>query len=430
VAFGAPVTITVSAQGFLYTLKVAESTLIYKFPDQVSMTGRAGYGNPGDLFRIDGQFGAIIDPKNKIFGATMSGDVYLHDVKIPISPAFAINNAGFDAFIPPPGVPIPVFPFTFIGNIRYHWGDAAPEVIPGLEDATGPFKAGIPQSQGTIRRAHAAGAMGFSVPAHAPAASLIVHGAGGAPGIALIAPGGQPVTLEGKYGPGQHAASLADAGANATYVGIQHPRPGRWTVAEASGNQVPITAVEYSIAESSPSVSARVTGSGLSRAVRYHVKTSANVEVTFAERAGRLLHVIGRARGRSGTIHFRPAFGPAGRRQLIAQITNTGLPLRDRTLGSFFVPRVPRPGHAAGLRVAAGRRAFTFTFRPPVHATRVLIRIVATDGRHLQRVVSPGTRGGSLPVIGFRDGIIVTVVGLAPDGARGPATTARARRKK
>lgn len=56
------------------------------------------------------------------------------------------------------------------------------------------------------------------------------------------------------------------------------------------------------------------------------------------------------------------------------------------------------------------------------------MRVVATDGRHLQRVVSARVKAGSLPVIGFRDGVTVTVIGLGPDGARGPAVSATARR--
>jgi hypothetical protein len=43
---------------------------------------------------------------------------------------------------------------------------------------------------------------------------------------------------------------------------------------------------------------------------------------------------------------------------------------------------------------------------------------VATDGRRLQQLLAPGTRRGSVPAIGFRDGITVTVIGLAADGTR------------
>jgi hypothetical protein len=79
--------------------------------------------------------------------------------------------------------------------------------------------------------------------------------------------------------------------------------------------------------------------------------------------------------------------------------------------------------------VQAGRQTFSFSFTPAPNAAHTLLRIVATDGRHLQRLLSPATRRGSVPVIGFRDGIAVTVTGLGADGSRGPAVKASARRK-
>jgi hypothetical protein len=197
-------------------------------------------------------------------------------------------------------------------------------------------------------------------------------------------------------------------------------------VQPAPGSQIPIAGLEYSIGQSAPKVRARLTGRGQKRTLHYHVTAASSVTVRFAEKTNRLLHVIGRAKRASGTIRFRPVSGPAGRRQLIAQITNNGLPLSTQTLGSFVAPRPSRPGRAKKLRVRAGRRAFSFSFRPPANAEHTLLRIVASDGRHLQRLVAPGTRSGSLPVLGFRDRITVTVIGVAPDGSRGPAVKASA----
>jgi hypothetical protein len=260
--------------------------------------------------------------------------------------------------------------------------------------------------------------------------SLTVHGGGGAPQVTLIAPGGQKITPAIASGAGGAlAVALPDSAGNATYIGIRRPHPGRWSVAAAAGSSVPVTGLEYSIGESPPQVSARVSGRGFARTLHYRARIPGNVTVTFAERTARLLHVIGRATGRSGTIRFKPAFGPAGSRRLIAQITNNGVPWRNRTLASFSVPK-PQVGRARGLQVRAGRRAFTFSYRPPGNATRVLIKISATDGRRLQRVLSPRAHGGSVPAVGFRDGVTITVLGVAPDGSHGPAVSARARRRR
>jgi hypothetical protein len=151
------------------------------------------------------------------------------------------------------------------------------------------------------------------------------------------------------------------------------------------------------------------------------------VTITRAEQTGRLLHRIGTAHGGSGTIAFRPAFGPGGKRQVVAEISDNGLPQDRQTLGSYTVPAPGKPGRAKHLRIRAGHSAFSYSFRPPAHAVRTLIRIDASDGRHLQRLVASGVKRGSVPVIGYGDAVTVTVRGVRFDGVDGPAVSASAR---
>ncbi len=436
VAFGNPVTITVGATGFLYKIQIAQATLTYKIPDQVTLTGSSGY----DLGMIEskGTLSAIIDPQSNTFGGQIRSDIIIHlsklglssllptnvldggDITIP-SEAIAVNNSGFGVYIPAPGFS------GFFGTIAYHWGDAVPEVYP-FQDVTSQFTAGIPQAAGDRHRARAAAVTSFRVPPHSPTASIAVAGAGGAPSVVLIAPSGHEITPATTVGGGATVVALGDRTAGMTYVGINHPAAGRWTVQQASGSQIAIADVKYSIGESPPAVHASLAGSGFRRTLRYRATIPANVTVTFAERAGHLFHVIGRARRGAGTIQFTPAFGPPGRRQLVALVANGGVPLTSSVVAAFVAPRPPRPGRAGHLRVRAGRGAFTFSFTPPPNAARTLLVIVGSDGRHLQRIVSRPTRGGSVPVIGFNDRVTVTVIGLGPDGTPGPGATASARR--
>ena len=156
----------------------------------------------------------------------------------------------------------------------------------------------------------------------------------------------------------------------------------------------------------------------------------AGAAIGLFEQGKGLLRRVGQVRARTGTLRFRPAPLPAGRRTLIARITGgDGLPVADRSLATYTVPKPPRPGRAKKLKVRAGRRAFSYSYRRPADATQVLVRIVATDGRHLQRLVKPSVRRGTVPVIGFRDGITVTVVGIGADGTRGRGVSAKARRR-
>jgi hypothetical protein len=69
-------------------------------------------------------------------------------------------------------------------------------------------------------------------------------------------------------------------------------------------------------------------------------------------------------------------------------------------------------------------------YRPLANAERVLITIVARDGRHLQRVVKSSARRGSVPVIGFNDAVTVTITGVGSDGRRGPSVKATAKRNQ
>ncbi len=436
-AFGDPVTFTVSATGYLYVMKIANATLTYKIPDQVTLTGTEDY----DLGMIEskGTLGAIIDPKDNVFGGLIRSDVIVHvsklglssvlpsnvldggDITIP-SQSIAINNTGFGVYIPPPGI------FGFFGTIAYHWGDPAPVPYP-FQDVTGRFTAGIPQAAADGRRANAAAGESFRVPAGAPTASLAVTGAGGAPAVVLLAPDGTTIAPATRTGHGASVVALGDAAGATTYIGLRDPAAGRWQVRQAAGSQITITGLRYSIGEPGPSIRGTVSGRGFRRTLRYRVRVPADVTVTFAEQAARLFHVIGRARGAAGTIRFTAALAPAGARRLVALIANGGAPHGSRVLATYTVPRPPTPGRVRRLRIRSNRRAFTISFTPAAGAVRTLVRITASDGRRLQIVLGPRARGLTVPVIGFSDRLTVTLTGIDAAGHRGASTRATAARK-
>jgi hypothetical protein len=268
------------------------------------------------------------------------------------------------------------------------------------------------------------------VPANATSAAIEVAGNGGAPAVVLTAPDGKQIVPATSFGSGATAVALGDGKAQLTHVGINHPAAGQWTVAQQAGTSIPITSVKYAIGGPPPSASATLTGSGNRRVLHYHAKLPPNVTISFAEQTGRLFHVIGKATGASGSIPFTPALGAAGRRSIVALIDNDGLPLSRKVVASYVAPGPPHPQRPRRVQVRTGARAFTVSFTPPAGAVRTLIRIVATDGRRLQQVVSLRTRRLSVPVIGFKDGITVTVAGLGADGHAGPSGIAGARRKQ
>ena len=437
-AFGDPVTITVTATGFAYQLQITNATLTYKIPDQVTLTGSSGY----DLGVVEskGTFSAIIDPKDNKFGGQISSDLIIHvsklglssvlpanvldagDITIP-SEKIAINNNGFGVYVPPgAATPIP-----FFGTITYRWGDPYPTPHPGSQDLS-EFTTAVPAADIAGRSAHAAAGMSFQIPARTSSAALEVSGAGGAPAVVLSAPNGAQIVPSTTFATGAAAFALGDATANLTHVGLVHPAAGRWTVQQATGSSIAITGVKYAIGEQAPTVTARLTGNTTTRTLHYQVKLPRNVTVEFAEQTRNLFHIIGNATKATGTIRFTPAFGPAGRRQIVALIDNGGLPSSTKVLASFLAARPARPGRARHLSVRAGARAFTVSFVAPANAMRTLVVIVASDGRHLQRLLPVRTHKLSVPVIGYRDGVTVTVIGIDAAGRRGPAVRASAKR--
>jgi hypothetical protein len=138
-------------------------------------------------------------------------------------------------------------------------------------------------------------------------------------------------------------------------------------------------------------------------------------------------HVIGSTAAAHGSIRFSPADGSAGARTIFAIVSENGVPRARLTVARYVAPGPLLPGRVRGLKVSRHRRRFAVTFGGAPNAARYLVRITASDGRHLLRLVGAHGRSFKLPVIGYNDRISVTVTGLSRLGRHGPAARARAR---
>ena len=435
-SFGDPVKLTVTATGFLYKIQIADAKLVYSLPGSVTLTGTSSY----DLGVVaeQGTLQAIVDPRSNTFGGRIKSDLVIHVSKLGLSSALpssvldsgditlpsediAINNKGFGVYIPlGSGVP-------FVGTITYNWGDPVPVVHPFV-DVTDAYADGLPSASAAGAHAHAAAVEAFEVPSGAPAVAVDVTGDGGAPDVVLTAPDGTQVTPATALSAGTSVVAFGDPAANTTHVGLKNPAAGRWTVAQVPGSAVAVTGLRYVVGEAPPKVSATVGGRGATRTLTYHVQAPKNVTVAFAEQTGKLFHRIGSAGGASGTLRFTPAIAAAGKRSIVALIDNGGLPHGRPVVASYVAPAPAAPTPAGRLRVTAGAKAFSVSFTAPRNALHTLVTIVATDGRHLQKVLPVRTHTLSIPVIGFKDGVRVSVAGIGATGRRGPAVAASARR--
>jgi hypothetical protein len=158
--------------------------------------------------------------------------------------------------------------------------------------------------------------------------------------------------------------------------------------------------------------------------LHYTIRQRPGQSVQFAEVGLGASQSLATTSAARGTLHFTPAIGPAGRRQILAIVLMGGVPTKRLVVASYKglgPPRAQRPPH---LRLARRGSELHLSWHAGAHTTRYEVVVVATDGRRLlfQRLVS--TR--SLAVSGFAaSGATAKVFGVGPDGNMGPPAIAR-----
>ena len=116
---------------------------------------------------------------------------------------------------------------------------------------------------------------------------------------------------------------------------------------------------------------------------------------------------------------------PSGRRAIIALVSVDGQP-RSRAVVTRYAAVGPfRPGRVHRLRIRRRGASFTVSFRGVRGAARYLVRLDASDGRHLQEVIPASRHLLRIRALGYFDHLRVTVTGLSPFGRSGPAARAR-----
>jgi hypothetical protein len=218
------------------------------------------------------------------------------------------------------------------------WGGAV-EVM-GSSCGIGPWTPSRPSESG-VRSAQGAGPATFRVPARRRTVAFRVDGTAGAPLVTVTGPRGlrldTPPAPDGSLSTAK-ALVVKDTARNTTYVAIDRPARGAYTVTPAPGTP-PIAGVHVALAHRSVSVRARVRGRGLHRRLRFRTRNLAGARVQFVEQGRDGRNLIATTRRARGTLRFRPARGRGGRRRIVAVVLRDGLPEVTRTVASYRAGR-------------------------------------------------------------------------------------------
>lgn len=369
------------------------------------------------MFKVKAGVQGFVDGTKGVFSLHGSGSVCVRVAGL--EPCLdgseaTISTLGMAVCLPVirPPVAIPVPPFTIIPprGAGLKWGDDLPEVWPFSCYAS---RYVVPGTR--------AQALGPPVPEQSfdltagSAATIRVAATSGVPDVDLIGPTGAVVTPD---------ADIPDTDSHVRFLGVATPVAGRWTVRARDTGPL-IAEVAVSRDQTAPTATGvRVIGAGARRRLTYRATIGDDQGITFVERGASGSRVLGTATAGTHTLAFSPGPGAGGRRQIVAQMTQSGLVADETTVASYVAPPPAVPGRARALRVrriAGG--AVRVTWLPGANATRQRLVASVPAGPLVTRLLSGTTRTAVIAGVAAR-GVTVTVTAVGPTGRRGaPART-------
>jgi hypothetical protein len=208
-------------------------------------------------------------------------------------------------------------------------------------------------------------------------------------------------------------------------IKLNHPAAGHWTIAALPGSPA-ISGVSVATALPAVSVKAHVlTGSGHTRTVAYQSTPAPGRVVTLIETgAGAVAHPLGSISGAHGQLRFTPARGPAGRRTILAEVTErgetVGAPLKVASFLAPGPPKLTRPRHLTVGR--HGHRIQISWDRVPA-AHRYVVRAMLADGRAPVLLQPRAQHSVSVPAVSGVDHGKIMVAALDTVNHAGPIAT-------
>lgn len=394
-------------------IPLLDGYLLYEAPSYFEISG--GFKFEASFLRIDGGVHGFVDGESGKWDYDMGVKACLNRLKIwevsldgvclSVGGVISSKGLGFCGIVP---VPTPFGPVPVDVGAGYAWGDSFPDLM--IFDCDyGPWKESTPNALRSFRASDTT-ATTVTLPS-APAAMVRVLGAGGAPDVTLSGPNGKTISTASST-IDKNIAVVKVADADETLIAFRKPVGGSWTVTPVGG--IPVKSVAVSAGLPPTRITARVTGTGNARTLGYAIASANGATVTFAERGRGAYRVLGTATESKGRLSFSPAPGPAGKRQIVAELTRNGAPVRKLLVASYDAP-----GPATLLRPAphAVRRhgAVVIGWRAVPGAAAYSVTLVGRGVRTMAVV-----RGTNARFTAFSRAGTALVGAIGATGTRGP----------
>lgn len=407
------------------SLELGSAYLLYNYPDYIAAKGSAHLQT--FLFTVQASGSFELDTATRKFNAGVKGEICLaggievehvglcaggegHISSRGISVCFDIGNGAWT-----PGVgllyssPIPEF---FAGAL----GDGCkPSRFWEANVRARPFS-------GAARgAAHASSVepMVFTVKPGEEDKTIELTGSGGAPAVTVSGLGGEQLTSQPNLM--RHSGVLGLISYekyDRTWITIEGAKPGTYKVTPQPGSPAVGNVMETHY-EPQAKVTASVTGSGRHLVLHYDAGHAAGQTVNFYERGKSTWTLLKKVSGGKGTIAFEPAYGPAGKRSVAAQVEVDGLPGAIQTLAHFKAPPPPKVGRVAGVRVVRHGSGLAVSWQKSPYAQGYTVVTDPSGGAVHRLQVKANHTGAKVKNVPVTEAGTVEVIALGVGGERG-----------
>ena len=325
-------------------------------------------------------------------GASYEGDV---SINLP-----ALPDLDGKAIVSSIGVAACTDLFFFEGGFAHLWGGSSvPQTFSGCD--LGPYRvlqrSPAPRPQARAGGPRAAAADTVNLPAGLPHAAFSAAGAAGPPLVRLSGPGGVELDSPADGSPllNDSVVILPVAHEKTTYVVVNDPKAGNWEITGAEAAN-PISELRLAEGLPEPRVKGKVRasrgggrrkGKGSSSRSKpkskpgkprfsYRLRPIPGQKVIFTERGEGIASELGKARGRRGTISFKPTTALDRKRTIEAEVIQDGFPRALITVAKFKAPKPPKL-RKPKLRAKRTKNAVKASWRSVPGASRYLAALSA-----------------------------------------------------